>query len=195
MLLHEDGVPKLPALPLSHVHVQTTRQQQFDEALMEAAHGVARCLTIACQGLQEQHNEPLNTDDIVAALTLGRHFANCMWVPIQDFTDLLMRCTTFRPKVPGNHPRHLRAVVHVVDNAWRDEAGLEMLNALLVAIEDAGVALVYTQSTTSPVASYTLGRHVANCMWVPMHDCTYLLRCCSPVTLGSAHTKHSTGQL
>ena len=88
---------------------------------MQAANGVARCLTIACQGLQEQRNEPLSEDSLVAAYTLGRHFANNMRVPMQDSSELLMRCSPFSLKVPDNHPRGLHAVVRVVDNAWRDD--------------------------------------------------------------------------
>ena len=72
---------------------------------MQAAHGVARCLTIACQGLHEQRNEPLSEDSLVAAHTQGRHFANSMRVPMQDSSELLMRCSPFSLEVPNSHPR------------------------------------------------------------------------------------------
>ena len=42
------------AAPRACVNVTQTRQGRFEQALMQAAHGVARCLTIACQWLQEQ---------------------------------------------------------------------------------------------------------------------------------------------
>ena len=99
-LLLEDATPR------ARVCVTLTRQQRFDQALMQAAHGVARCLTIACQGLQEQRNELLSDDSLVAVYTytLGRHFANNMWVPMQGCRKLLMLCSPFSPEVPNNHP-------------------------------------------------------------------------------------------
>ena len=112
---------------------------------MQAAHGVARCLTIACQGLQEQRNEPLSEDSLVAAYTLGRHFANSMRVPMQESTNPLMRCTPFSPEVPDNHPGRLHAAMRVADNAWRDDGGLAMLNELVALMEEAGVTLAYTR--------------------------------------------------
>ena len=44
---------------------------------------VAGCLSIACQGMQKQRNEPLIEETLVEAYTLGRHFANSMRVPMQ----------------------------------------------------------------------------------------------------------------
>ena len=81
-LMPEAVDPKTPVPALPHVHVQLTRQHCFAHALMQAAHGVARCLTIACQGLQEQHNEHLSEDRLLADYTLGRHFTNSMRVPM-----------------------------------------------------------------------------------------------------------------
>ena len=117
--------------PRACVTVTQTRQRRFDQALMQAAHGVARCLTIACQGLQEQRKEPFSEDSLVAAYTLGRHFANSMRVPMQDCSELLLRCSPFRSKVRDSHPGRLHAAVRVVDNAWRDDGGLEMLQQLV----------------------------------------------------------------
>ena len=71
------------AAPRACVTVSQTSQGRFDQALMQAPHGVARCLTIACQGLQEQLKEPLSEDSLVGAYTLGRHFANSMRVPMK----------------------------------------------------------------------------------------------------------------
>ena len=115
------------AAPRVCVSITLTRQQRFDQALMQAAHGVACCLTIACQGLQEQRNEPLSEESLVAGYTLGRHFANNMRVPMRDSSEQLMRCSLFSPEVLDNHPGRLHAAVPFVDNAWRDDAGLKML--------------------------------------------------------------------
>ena len=112
-----DVAPAPHVQRVPQVHVTLTRQQRFDQAMMNAAHGVTCCLTIACQGLQEQHNEPFNEDNLVAAYTLGRHFANNMRVPMQDCSDLLMCCTPFGSEVPYNHRGCLHAPVRVVDNA------------------------------------------------------------------------------
>ena len=133
------------AAPRACVSITLTRQQRFDQALMQVAHGVARCLTIACQWLPEQRNEPLSEDSLVATYTLGRHFANNMRVPMQDSSELLMCRSPFIPEVPDNHPGHLNAALWVVDNAWRDDGGLEMLNELVVETEEAGVRPAYTQ--------------------------------------------------
>ena len=81
-LVPEATAPQAPAQLLAHVHVESTGPQRFDQALMWAAHGVARCLTIACQGVQEQRNESLTDDSLVAAYTVGRHFADSMRVPM-----------------------------------------------------------------------------------------------------------------
>ena len=63
-LLPEAAAPPAHVQPVPHVHFALTRQQRFDQALMQAAHGVARCLTVACQGLQEQRNEALSEDSL-----------------------------------------------------------------------------------------------------------------------------------
>ena len=133
------------AAPRACVTVTQTRQGSFNQASMQAAHGVARCLTIACQGLQEQRKEPLSEDSLVAAYTLGRHFANSMRVPMQDSSELLMRCSPCSPEVPDSHPCRVHAAVRVVDNAWRDDGGLEMLQQLVEEMEEAGVRPAYTQ--------------------------------------------------
>ena len=122
-----NSLPHEAAAPGACFTVTKTRQERFEEALMQVAHGVARCLTIACQGLEEQRNDPMSEDNLVAAYTLGRHFANSMRVPMQDYSEPLMRCSPFSPEVPDSHPGRLHAAVRVVDNAWRDDGGLEML--------------------------------------------------------------------
>ena len=81
----------------------------------------------------------------MAAYTLGRHFANSMRVPMQDCNELLLRCSPFSPEVPDSHPGRLHAAVRVMDNAWRDDAGLEMLQVLVEEMEAAGVQPAYTQ--------------------------------------------------
>ena len=138
-LLLEAGAPR------ACVTVTQTRQGRFDQALMQATHGVARCLMIACQGLQEQRKELLSEDSLVAAYTLGRHFANSMRVLMQDFSELLMRCSPFSPEVPDSHPGRLHGAVRVVDNAWRDDVGLQMLQQLVEEMEEAGVRPAYNQ--------------------------------------------------
>ena len=40
----------------------------------------------------------------MAAYTLGLYFANSMRVPMQDCSELLMRCSHFNPEVPDSHP-------------------------------------------------------------------------------------------
>ena len=82
---------------------------------------------------------------MVAAYTPGRHFADSMRVPMQDCNELLLRCSPFRPEVPDSHPGRLHAAVRVVDNAWRDDGGLEMLQLLVEEMEAAGVQPAYTQ--------------------------------------------------
>ena len=133
------------AVPRACVTVTWTRQERFDQALLQAAQGAARCLTIACHGLQEQRREPLTEDSLLAAYTLGRHFANSMRVPMQDCNQLLLRCRPFSPEVPDSHPGRLHAAVRVMDNAWRDDGGLEMLQVLVEEMEAAGVQPAYTQ--------------------------------------------------
>ena len=151
-LLPEAVAPQAPAQPPPHVPVKLTRQQRFDQALMQAAHGVARCLTIACQVLQEQRNEPLSEDSLVAAYTLGRHFTNSMRVPMRESSNLLMRCTPFSPEVPDNHRGPLHAAVRVADNAWRDDGGLAMLNELVAHGGSRCHSSIHTapQSTRAP---------------------------------------------
>ena len=133
------------AAPRACVTVTQTRQERFDQALMQATHAAARCLTIACHGLQEQRKELLSEDSLVAAYTLGRLFANSMRGPMQDCSELLMCCSPFGPEVPDSHPGRLHAAVRNVDNAWRDDGGLEMLQQLLEEMEEAGVRPAYTQ--------------------------------------------------
>ena len=43
------------------------KEQQFDHALMQTCHGIARCVCIAMQGLGEQRREPVSEDSLVAA--------------------------------------------------------------------------------------------------------------------------------
>ena len=81
----------------------------------------------------------------MAAYTLGRHFADSMRMPMQDCNELLMRCSPFSPEVPNSHPGRLHAAVRVVDNACRDDGGLEMLQLLVEAMVAAGVEPAYTQ--------------------------------------------------
>ena len=102
--------------------MRLTRQQQFDQALMQTCHGIARCVRIAMQGLGEQRREPLSEDSLVAAYTVGRHFAECMRIPMQEHSNVILRCTPFSPEIPGNHLGHLHAGVRVVNNAWADDA-------------------------------------------------------------------------
>ena len=56
-----------------------------------------------------------------------------------------MRCSPFSPEVPDSHPGRLHAAVRVMDNAWRDDGGFEMLQQLVEEIEEAGVRPAYTQ--------------------------------------------------
>ena len=111
--------PLLPkaAAPRAYVTITHTRQEPCDEALMQAAHGVARYIRIACQGLQEQRYEPLSEDTLVGAYTLGRHFANSMRVPMQDSSELLMHSSPFSLEVLASHSGRLHVAVRVVDNA------------------------------------------------------------------------------
>ena len=119
--------------------VQPTRQQQFDQALMTTCHGIARCVRIAMQGLGEQRREPLSEESLVAAYTVGGHFAESMRIPMQESSDVILRCTPFSPKVPRNHLGYLHAGVRVVNNAWTDDAGEEAMELLLEAMAEAWV--------------------------------------------------------
>ena len=56
-----------------------------------------------------------------------------------------MRCSPFSPELPDRHPIRLHAAVRVVDNAWRDDGGLEMLQQQLEEMEEASVRPAYTQ--------------------------------------------------
>ena len=114
--------------------VRLTRQQQFDQALMQTCHGIARSVRIAMQGL-----EPLSEDSMVAACTVGRHFAESMRIPMQESSDVRLRCTPFSSEIPRNHLGYLHAGVCVVNNAWTDDAGEEAMELLLEAMVEAGV--------------------------------------------------------
>ena len=81
----------------------------------------------------------------MATYTLGCDFANSMRMPMQDCKEVLMRCSPFSPGVPDSHPCRLHAAVQLVDNAWRDDGGLEMLQQLVEEMEAAGVQPAYTQ--------------------------------------------------
>ena len=133
------------AVPRACVTITQTRQERFDQVLLQAAQGGACCPRIACQGLQEQRRESLTEDSLVAAYTLGRHFANSMRVPMQDCNELLLQCSPLSAEVPDSHPGRLHAAVRVVDNAWSDDGGLEMLHVLVEEMEPAGVQPAYTQ--------------------------------------------------
>ena len=70
------------------VTVRLPRQQQFHQASMQTCHGIAQCVRIAMQGLGGQRREPLSQDSLVAAYTVGRHFAKSMRIPMQESSDL-----------------------------------------------------------------------------------------------------------
>ena len=106
---------------------------------MTTCHGIARCVRIAMQGLGEQRREPLSEESLVAAYTVGRHFAESMRIPMQESSDVILRCTPFSPEVPRNHLGLLHAGVRVVNNAWTDDAGEEAMELLLEAMAEAGV--------------------------------------------------------
>ena len=91
------------------------------------------------QGLGEQRREPLSEESLVAAYTVGRHFAESMRIPMQESSDVILRCTPFSPEVPRNHLGYLHAGVRVVNNAWTDDAGEEAMELLLEAMAEAGV--------------------------------------------------------
>ena len=119
--------------------VRLTRQQGFDQALMQTCHGIARCVRIAMQGLGEQRQETLSEDSLLAAYTVGRQFAESMRIPMQESSDVIVRCTPFSPEIPRNHLGYLHAGVRVVNNAWTDDAGDEAMDLLLEAMAKAGV--------------------------------------------------------
>ena len=105
---------------------------------MQTCHGIARCVRIAMQGLGEQRREPLSEDSPVAAYTVGRHFAESMRMPVQETSDVILRCTPFRPEIPRNHLRYLHVGVRVVNNALTDDAREEAMELLLEAMAEAG---------------------------------------------------------
>ena len=94
---------------------------------------------IAMQGSGEQRREPLLQESLVAAHTVGRHFAESMQIPMQESNNVILRCTPFGPEVPRNHLGYLHAGVRVVNNAWTDDAGEDPMELLLEAMADAGV--------------------------------------------------------
>ena len=124
--------------------VRLIRQQPLDQALMTTCHGIARCVRIAMQGLGEQRREPLLEESLVAAYTPGRHFAESMRIPLQESSDVIVRCTPFSPEIPRNHLGYLHAV-RVVNNAWTDDAGEEAMDFLLEAMAEAGVQAPHPQ--------------------------------------------------
>ena len=130
-----------PSVPpnLAPMTVQLTRQQQLDQALMTTCHGIARCVLIAMQGLGEQRREPLSEESLVAAYTVGRHFAESMRIPMQETSDVILRCTPFSPEIPRNHLGYLHAGVRMVNIAWTDDAREEVIDLLLEAMAEAGV--------------------------------------------------------
>ena len=91
------------------------------------------------QGLGEQRREALSEDSLVAAYTVGRHFAESMRITMQESSDVILRCTPFSPELPRNHLGYLHAGVRVVNNAWTDDAGEEAMELLLEAMAEAGV--------------------------------------------------------
>ena len=90
-------------------------------------------------GLGEQRREPLSGESLVAAYTVGRHFAKSMRIPMQESSDVILRCTPFSPEVPRNPLGYLHAGVRVVNNAWTIDAGEEAMELLLEAMPEAGV--------------------------------------------------------
>ena len=76
---------------------------------------------------------------MVAAYTVGRHFAESMRIPMQESSDVILRCTAFSPEIPRSHLGYLPAGVRVVNNAWTDDAGEEAMELLLEAMAEAGV--------------------------------------------------------
>ena len=97
---------------------------------MQVCHGSARCVRIAMQGLGEQPREPLSEDSLVAAYTMGRHFAESMRIPMQENSDVILRCTPFSPEIPRNHLGYLPGGVRVVNSVWTDDAGEEAMQLL-----------------------------------------------------------------
>ena len=72
-----------PTYPWPHHPELPTTQACFVEALLETAEAMARCLRLACQGLQDQRHDAITADGLVAAYTIGHYSANAMRVPMQ----------------------------------------------------------------------------------------------------------------
>ena len=85
--------------------VRLTRPQQFDQELMQTCHGIARCVRIAMQGLGELWRHPSSEASLVAAYTVGRHFAESVRILMQESSDVIVRCTCFSPEIPRNQFR------------------------------------------------------------------------------------------
>ena len=130
--------PSVPPNP-APITVRLTRQQQFHQALMQTCHGIARCVRIAMQGLGQQRREPLSEDSLVAPYMVGRHFAESMRSPMQESSDVILRCTRFSAEIPRNHLGYLHAGVRVVNNAWIDDGGEEAMDLLLQPMAEPGV--------------------------------------------------------
>ena len=130
--------PSVPPKPAATT-VRLTRQQQLDQALVQTCHGIARCVRIAVQGLGEQRRELLSEDSLVAAYAVGRHFAESMQIPMQESSDVILRCSPLSPEIPRNHLGYLHAGVRVVNNAWTDDASEEAMELLFKAMAEAGV--------------------------------------------------------
>ena len=75
----------------------------------------------------------------MAAYTVGRHFADSMRIPMQESSDVILRCTSFTPEIPRKQLGYLHPGVLVVNNAWTDDASEEAMEPLLEAIAEAGV--------------------------------------------------------
>ena len=91
------------------------------------------------RGLGEQRREPLSEESLVAAYTVGHHFAESMRIPMQESSDVILGCTPFSLEIPRNHLGYLDDGVCVVNNAWTDDAGEEAMDLLLEAMAEAGV--------------------------------------------------------
>ena len=91
------------------------------------------------QGLGELRREPLSGHSPVAAYTVGFHFPQSMRIPMQESSDVLMRCTPFNPEIPRKGLGYLYVAVRVVNNAQTDDAGEEAIELLLEALSEAGV--------------------------------------------------------
>ena len=106
---------------------------------MQTCHEIAPCVCIAMQGLGEQQRAPLSKDSVVAAYTVRHHFAESMWIAMQDSSYLLLRCTLFNPEIPRNHLEYLHAGVRMVNSAWTNDASDEAMQLFVEAMAEAGV--------------------------------------------------------